>query len=716
MASLIALDQDLAAIKSDVDKKVFECKRAQIVGKFGADQDSLDLKKAIEDAGAVFDIVRKEATTVRALKRRLNEAKDALHKGVVDSHRVLADAVSKVKAESSSGRDEKEKEFNIRMLRKKVEGAELHLQMGLKKMRKFEVFEKDLENATSDLLSVLATHQEKSIKHIVSSPAPEGPLQMTSLPSKRSTETHIVAEAIRQLMQERDSLRAELKSLPTTTENAENQNNIEMTRKLESEIYELKSELAALQQHQDEKKDEFSVLIRSNSTDTAELGNLETEIQHDENDEDSEDEDSYGFDDMVTPSGTMQALSTRVDREMDDICNAELNELNDIKLVQPDYEELIADQMRHEEELEEYAVQVLTLKETVAELQDDNRELREQLEAPRESSLSNEELEQLEAEVCVWKAKYEEASKSAEQAEELQEKLQKTRAKGERKIRVLQDDLETLQTEGSARIKSLMEKFKAFQAQGRAQVQSLQSQLKESQAEVAYLLKDQQDIAMSSSNEVDRLKVKLGQYRGQVKAYQRGETPSPPESVGEETEDDDTDQELFESDDEDGHPEQVDSEEEEDSQVHEGLAEYRPLAEQEHPEVVESLSEYEELSEYTDRKEQEESGIGESVAQGESAAAKEAENLRAELEALKETMARESARMSNEAEQLRHQVEMLQSEKDMKQEVIAFLQEQLDSAENALLQKQRAMTTPVLYSFESFDSETEAVTDDSSYN
>lgn len=647
MASLIALDQELEAVKSELDKKVFECKRAQIVEKFSVPQNDLDLKKAVKDAEAAFEVVRKETKMIKALKRRLDEAKTALRQDVAGSNQTLADAVARVKSEALEA-DSKETEFNIRMLQKKVEGSELHLEMGLKKIRKFEVFEKDLENATGDLLSILAMHQEKCIEHIVNSPAPEEPLQEKSLPSKHSSEMHIWTEAMRQVMQERDRLKADLESLVTSADVGSQ--TFHMVHKLENEVFQLKSELAAMERG--EANNEFSIMVKSNSKDSGDLDE-ETSMMQDED----EDEDSYGFEDMAAPIGTMQVLSTRADRDLDDICTAELHALNDIKLVQPDYEELIADQMKHEEELEEYAVEVLTLKETIVELQDENRELRYQLEVPEES---NEEIEQLEAEVCMWKAKYDEAADSADQVENLQRQLERTRVKGNKQIRALQDDLETLQTEGSARVKSLMEKFKTFQAQGSSRVESLQFQLEESQIEVATLLKDRRDIATSSSATDGRLEGRLYQSKGDVP---RGESPPPPERVGEEEED------LQESDSEEEHEEEKNNYDESDDQ---GKVEEKMIVE-------------------------------------------DAADLRAELDALKSTMNDDSARMGNEMEQLRRTIESLQSEKVMKQEVISSLQEQLNSAERALLQKHKSMNFPVVYSYGSFDSETEAITDDSSY-
>jgi hypothetical protein len=70
--------------------------------------------------------------------------------------------------------------------------------------------------------------------------------------------------------------------------------------------------------------------------------------------------------------------------------------------------------------------------------------------------------------------------------------------------------------------------------------------------------------------------------------------------------------------------------------------------------------------------------------------------------------------MGNEMVQLRNTISSLKAEKEMKQEVVSSLHEQLDSAERSLLQKHKSMNFPVLYSYDSFDSETGVMSDGSS--
>jgi len=667
MASLITLEHELGAVKSDLDEKVYQVKRKQIEKKFSQfSKNDLVMEDAIKDAESTFEVVRKDTKAIRSLKRRLNEVKTAMGKEVTKSHGHLKSALYKMQATNSCSPSVQK--FNELMLEKKLEGAEMQLEMGLKKLRKIEVFEKDLDTATSDLLSVLNVYQQRCIDRILQSPTPassgaqDQPAQQLSLPTKKSSQIHVVVEAIRHLRQENEKLKADLESMGSS-QGSNNEQSL-MVQDLENEICQLKLQLFELQNRalEGEKMipkggvpvDDQKSANDNNTADTEKVEDDDFEngvrkpvkqvVAVEESSVDAADEeDSYGFEDTA-PSPI--PMPKTVHMEMDQICNLELHDMNDIKLVQPHYDHLVLDQMRHEEELEEYAVNILGLKETISELEDENRDLKGQIAFAEGEDAAAEEIQQLESEVSMWRLKYEESAAGSAQVHRLRVELERSKAKSKKRISVLEEDLQTLQKNGSSRIKNLIQKFKAFQEEGAARVQTLQIELDKSRAGVERLRTEEHTEATAET---------------------------------------DSDH-IFQ-----------DESEEDEVDENEGVE-----SSSQSPECA-----GEDVNDGADESEQVQSEVvGDKVG----SQIDEAGQLRAQLEAMKKSMEEAAARAGSEIEQLQGTITSMKAEKEMKQEVISSLHEQLNIAETGLMEKTKSMNFPTMYSYGSFDSDEEVGT------
>mmetsp|Transcript_29478 Transcript_29478/g.70862 ORF Transcript_29478/g.70862 Transcript_29478/m.70862 type:complete len:691 (-) Transcript_29478:478-2550(-) len=678
MASLVSLGHELRVVKDELDEKVYQCKREQIDKNFSDfNEGDLVLEDAIKDAASTFEVVRNETKSIRSLKHQLHEVKMAMGNEVTKSHDQLKTALSKMKMTDSCSPSVHK--FNGIMLEKKIEGAEMQLEMGLKKLRKIEVYEKELDTATADLLSVLSTYQQRCVDRIVKSPAPPALSNQdaeASLPTKQSAQVHVIIESIRRLREENEMLKADLESIANSSASDNNQESL-MVQELENEVSQLKLRLFEMQNQEMEREkivakdspeevneddtaetesekqdeEEAGIEIQTESEKEEEEPEVEIEIQksfmidinqaaNDASVDPMDEEDSYGFEDM-SPSPVPMPKPV-VDME-DQLAELELHDMGDIKLVQPDYEQLVMDQMRHEEELEEYAVKLLGLKETISELEDENRELKGQIAFAEGEDASAEEIQQLESEVAMWRLKYEESASGSSQVHRLRVELERTKAKSKKRITILQEDLQTLQKQGSDRIKNLIQKFKAFQEEGAARVHTLEVELEKSRAEVEQLKNRHDD---------------------EEEAEAEAETDSP--------------EPIFED-------------ESEDSEVDE-------------PEIDEVTSQSPECA-----GEDAADGVfdeSEQICSAESAGDKsvgqvddEAGELREQLEEMKKSMEEAEARANFEMKKLQDTIASMEAERDMKQEVISSLHEQLDTAETAVMQKTKSMHFPTMYSF-----------------
>lgn len=542
MTSLISLDHELKAVKGKLDDKVYQCKREQLEKDFSElSEDELNMENAIKDAALTFEVVRNETKSIRTLKSQLDEVKEGLGKEVAKTHGQLKEALYKMKISKSCSPSVHK--FNAIMLEKKVEGSEMQLEMGLKKLRKIEVFEKELDTATADLLSVLSTYQKRCVDRIIRSPTTPKEGSVVRIPTKQSAQVDVIVESIRYLREENEKLKADLESM-VTSGTPRNQDSAKV-QELENEVTQLKLQVFALQNEAMEREKRISLPIikeeLSSHQDTATSGDESSSFEiasvstitashsadpagkradelvvdpvddqpevkeqivdqvdkkeevisrgiipaakesDEESVESADEEDSYGFEDMSPSPVPMPKPVVELE---DKLAELELHDMGDIKLVQPDYEQLVMDQMRHEEELEEYAVQILGLKETIAELEEENRELKGQLAFAEGDDASASEIQQLESEVAMWRLKYEESAAGSAQVHRLRVELERTKAKSKKRITVLQEDLQTLQKNGSDRIKNLIHKFRSFQEEGAARVQTLEAELEKSRAEV----------------------------------------------------------------------------------------------------------------------------------------------------------------------------------------------------------------------------------------
>ena len=364
------------------------------------------------------------------------------------------------------------------------------------------------------------------------------------------------------------------------------------------------------------------------------------EEKDEESVESADEEDSYGFEDMSPSPVPMPKPVVELE---DKLAELELHDMGDIKLVQPDYEQLVMDQMRHEEELEEYAVKILGLKETIAELEDENRELKGQIAFAEGDDASASEIQQLESEVAMWRLKYEESAAGSAQVHRLRVELERTKAKSKKRISVLQEDLQTLQKNGSDRIKNLIHKFKSFQEEGAARVQTLEAELEKSRAEV------------------DRLK-------------------NGP--------DDDTEAETDSSEPGLHDPAEEDDEVDEDDVVEVSSQSPESAGEEDVTDGVDESEQVQVRSDWNGSK---------AVSDTE-----EAQALREQLQAMKKAKEEAEQRSFEEIMQLQDTITSLRMEKEMKQEVISSLHDQLNEAEQALTQQTKSMNFPTLYSYGSW--------------
>ncbi|CAJ1941063.1 unnamed protein product [Cylindrotheca closterium] len=731
MTSLVSLGHELRTVKDELDERVYQCKREQIEKKFSKlNENDLVMEDAIKDAASTFEVVRNETKSIRNLKQQLNEAKMAMGNEVTKSHDQLKTALSKVKTSDSCSPSVHK--FNAIMLEKKIEGAEMQLEMGLKKLRKIEVYEKELDTATADLLSVLSIYQQRCVDRILKSPTPPPQDAEPSLPTKQSAQVHVVVEAIRRLREENETLKADLESMAIDlNDSSSNQESSLIVQELENEVSQLKLQLFEMQQNQETERAKMDTAKKStpeenNEDDTAETESEterpetesesewdkpETELEPEKANPESEmenieekvefkiedsartamnqaadeksvalkdEEDSYGFEDMA-PSPVPMPKPV-VDME-DKLAELELHDMGDIKLLQPDYEQLVMDQMRHEEELEEYAVQILGLKESIAELEDENRELKGQLAFAEGEDASADEIQQLESEVAMWRLKYEESASGSSQVHRLRVELERSKAKSKKRIAVLQEDLQMLQKQGSDRIQNLIKKFKAFQEEGAARVHSLEVELEKSRAQV------------------ERLKNRRGDEDDEAEEEAERDSPEPmfvDESADSEVDDAESD------DDEAEYPECDDSEveypESEDDEADE-------------PETVETTSQSPECAgeDATAGADESEQVRLDCAGDKNHDQADETGKLREQLEKMKKSMKEAEARSSIEIKKLQDTIASMKAEREMKQDVISSLHEQLNTAETALTQKTKSTNFPTMYLYGSplYDSDTD---------
>jgi hypothetical protein len=483
--NLKALEGELGVVKSDLLAKKASTSDD---GDASDSKHNYFIEQEVKAAGLAFEAIHKESEAINDLKSRLEETKAALSNDVMNSHRNLAETL-----ENARGGKTTHTEHDVFLLRKKVEGAELQLELAHQKVQQISFFEVELQEATDELFSVLNMQEERCIQRIIQAKAaedeqpsdPHGKSLYKSILSSYSSVNRILSESIVQLGQERDKLKRELVIIKSNEE--VHSKSSQLVYKLENEIRQLKSELGRAH---GAGNNEFSIRAKT----AREPGDLDMD----------EDEDSYGFEDegpdLVSEALMASAVTTappphiivevgQGDFEFDDdskddarfrspdtkkcVDDMQPPDLEDVAILSPEYEQMMIDQMKHEEELEEYAVHVLTLKENISVLQNENSSLQAKVAAIPEEGEMAMNIKKLEEKAEKWEKLYDECA-------------------GERE----------------------------------SQISSLKGELEASKAYVVTLQRSEREIATSSMKEVERLKTKVQTYKENLKAIQR-ESPTP---------------------------------------------------------------------------------------------------------------------------------------------------------------------------------------------
>lgn len=375
LEGLSGVERQLKNVQSELARKVLVCARELQVQDVSSNVHVLE--KTVAEASSVFELVQEEAESIRNVKAKLDKAKAALGGEVSVYRQILAVTLDKVKGNVRY--DGSEDETDILILQAKVEGAQSQLHRAFQSIQELDRLEKELEVALLELLPVLTMHQQKLIRRITRSKLESQDLQefgvstdgksvselFDALPAtKESAEIQVLRESIMQICHERDTLKEELSTRGPS--------NSEMISELEKQVSLLKSELERVQREGEEKRIPVTVQQQKKKVVT------------------SDDEDSYGFDDDDTVD-SYEYVMPEDNARLVELYDTELEaELDDMPVSQP----ILRDHLRHEEELEEYAVQVLSLKETIAELQEENKQLQAKIASSSEVSEHSHEMSQ----------------------------------------------------------------------------------------------------------------------------------------------------------------------------------------------------------------------------------------------------------------------------------------------------------------------------------
>lgn len=367
--SLASVDRQLRLVKNDLARKVRVCARELQVQQ--SSSHVYVLEQTVAEAASVFELVREETETIRGLKAKLDEAKVTLGEEVSLFREILEAAQDKV-VYGSSYINKSDNEKDILMLEAKTEGAQKQISEAFKSIQELGRLEKELETALRELLPVLKKHQEKQICRIIRSKHAEEDISddknvisdiFDMLPTKEASEIYVLKESIKQLSQERDTLKAELASHGSAES--------ERVNALENQVSKLQAEIEVFELLQLKGETQLSIPVEQENEVLLEGGG---------------DEDSYGFnddDDDIAADITTFESPKDMDR-------------SSIQESLPIPKSFLMDQRRHEEELEEYAVQVLSLKETISDLQEENRYLREKVSSSFNGSKLSEEVTEIE--------------------------------------------------------------------------------------------------------------------------------------------------------------------------------------------------------------------------------------------------------------------------------------------------------------------------------
>ena len=376
--SLASVDRQLRLVKNDLARKVRVCARELQVQQ--SSSHVYVLEETVAEAASVFELVREETETIRDLKAKLDGAKVTLGEEVSLFREILEAAQDKV-VYGSSYINKSDNEKDILMLEAKTEGAQKQISEAFKSIQELGRLEKELETALRELLPVLKKHQEKQICRIIRSKHAEEDMSddkniisdiFDMLPTKEASEIYVLKESIKQLSQERDTLKAELASHGSAES--------ERVNALENQVSKLQAEIEVFELLQLKGETQLSIAVEQ-----------ENEVLL----EGDEDEDSYGFEDDDDVAAGITTFESPKDIDRSSIQDS-----------LPVPKSFLMDQRKHEEELEEYAVQVLSLKEAISDLQEENRYLRAKVSSSFNGSKLSEEVTEIEkykAEIALLK-------------------------------------------------------------------------------------------------------------------------------------------------------------------------------------------------------------------------------------------------------------------------------------------------------------------------